>query len=162
MFALLVLALLSSSCRFHDLGFRQDRRIVIVSPAPRATVTLPLTIRWTFRDFAIATGDKPGGSFAVLVDRDPPPPGQTLHYYFRDRIGCSEPEGCPSIGDLEAIGVWPTTKASLSLPSIRQLLGGSGQNLDHHEVTIILLDASGRRIGESAFSTEFTVAGDSG
>jgi hypothetical protein len=106
-------------------------------PADHATVPEPLTVRWTATDFS-APRD---GSFAVFVDRDPMPPGASLADFAPH--------------DRDGIHVVDTT--SLRLDVLGRQVGVDPAEQDHHDVTVVLLDRQGHRIGEYAAYSEFTV-----
>lgn len=117
--------------------FRQSDRVQIVTPADHATVREPVTVSWDVKDFSPPRD----GSFAVFVDRDPMPPGEGLGYF--------DPH--------DRDGIHILTATSLRLPALGRLAGVDPAEQDHHDVTVVLLDAQGRRIGEYAAYAEFTV-----
>ncbi|TMC47774.1 MAG: hypothetical protein E6J14_14555 [Chloroflexi bacterium] len=117
--------------------FRQSDRIRVVSPQTYSTVREPLTIRWQARDFTPPRD----GSFAVFVDRDPMPPGESLDYFSRD--------------DRDRIHVLDQTWLHIDVLSPQ--VGVDPAEQHHHDVTIVLLDSRGARIGEYAGFTEFNV-----
>jgi hypothetical protein len=117
--------------------FRQSDRIQVVSPQTYSTVREPLTIRWQARDFT----PPQDGSFAVFVDRDPMPPGESLDYFSRQ--------------DRDRIHVLDQTWLHIDLLSPQ--VGVDPAEQHHHDVTIVLLDSRGDRIGEYAGFTEFNV-----
>ncbi len=75
----LLFVTLTSACGTEGLSFVADDRVEIVSPTDRAKVQLPFTVDWTAEGIA-------GGSFGVLVDRPPPPPGEKLEWLLRDDV----------------------------------------------------------------------------
>lgn len=150
MIAVAVAALLSG-CAVHGLALRQDTRLHIVEPADRSTVTLPLTLSWAIRDFAVASGR---GSFAIVVDRAPPRPGETLGWLFRGSRECRA-AGCLDPSFLAQRDVYETDRSVLAIDHVAHLSGRDRRAF--HEVTIVLLDSQGRRIGESAWSRQFLV-----
>lgn len=159
--ALVGLCAVLSGCVPEGLAFRTDDRLTIVRPADRATVSLPVTIDWDIQDFDI-TG--PGGDvqegegyFAVFVDATPIPPGKTLRYVARDDNSCREADGCPDEEYLSARGIYTTTDTELVLEQLpRPANEREGQERrERHRATIVLLDASGTRMGESAFEVVF-------
>lgn len=141
--AALALALLSSGA-LSACGpylFRQSDRLEIAAPASNSTVRQPLTIRWQAHDFA-APRD---GRYAVFVDRDPMGPGGSItDYAATDRAGIYVVDG-----------------TSLRLRLLLPLAGVDPAEQNHHDVTVVMLDRSGARIGEYAAFTEFTVASGS-
>ena len=133
------LALLATSCASGDLAFVQDERLEILEPPQRVKVTLPVTVRWRIEGFE-STGedgrsDPTAGSFAVFVNRTPVPPGEPLSWLAREDRRCKAIPGCPDevyLADRNAY-----------------------KGHETHEVTIVLLDGRGRRIGESAWHVTF-------
>lgn len=117
--------------------FRQSDRLQIATPANHATVSSPVTVTWDVKDFS-APRD---GSYALFVDRDPMPPGEGLGYFdSRDRDG-----------------IHVLTATSMKLAALNRRAGVDPAEQDHHDVTVVLLDQHGRRIGEYAAYAEFTV-----
>ena len=133
---LLVSMVATTGC--SDLLFRNDHRISITSPGSYATVGVPLTVTWTARDFS-APGD---GSYAIFLDRDPQPPGQTLAQFG----------GNP-------YDIFTSTQPRLTLQQIEPHQAADALERNQHDITVILLDRSGRRIGESQAFVQFNVRG---
>ena len=149
-----VLALLTSGCAVSGIAFRQDDRLSFVTPDDRDEVTLPLTVQWRVEDFEVGEGE---GSFAVFVDRAPQPPGKTLDWLARDDDSCRADDGCPDAEWFAERDVFPTTERSLT---IERLPARADDRRELHEVTVVLLDEDGRRVGETGWSIEFEVARD--
>lgn len=139
-----------AGCGTHGLSFRLDERVSLVSPSNHAKVDLPLSVRWTADDFSTTDG----ASFGVLVDRTPPPPGKTLAWLFRNDDSCGE-TGCEDTAYREQRGVFQTRTTEVVLEEVATI--GERNDGDGHEVTVILLDAQGRRVGEGAWSRQFRV-----
>ena len=136
-----------SACGIQGLNFVQDDRVEIVAPKNNATVTLPLTVRWTARDF--------DGSFAVLVDRAPPNPGKSLATLAEGDAVCEATPGCPDAAYLAGLRAYTTTDTSFEITQLPELT--EDRTREGHEVTIVLLDPAGKRIGESAFRVDFNI-----
>jgi len=156
---LLALCAAFSGCVPQGLAFKTDERLSFESPEDRATVRLPVTLDWDIRDFEITgPGAEPredAGYFAVFVDSSPMPPGKTLRSTASADNSCRAADGCPDEAYLRARGIYTTTETELVL---EQLPGSSGgDRRERHRATIVLLDASGRRIGESAFDIAFDI-----
>jgi hypothetical protein len=154
---LVLLPLLSSGC--GDLAFRVDERLTITTPENQSSTTLPVTVSWDVRDFdVVAPGSsaptKTAGYFAVFIDRAPMPPGKPVEWLAKGDDGCKASEGCPDASYLRSAGVLTTTERSVV---IEQLPRHTGTSKERHQVVIVLLDAAGRRIGESAYRVVFTV-----
>jgi hypothetical protein len=143
------------ACAVHGLSLVEDERVQILDPHDRAAVSLPLTIDWRAEDLARGEG---AGSFGVLVDRAPPPPGRSLAWLFRDADDCSGVTGCPDDAYLALRDVHHTTETSFVVDRVAPPASGHGRRF--HEVTIVLLDGDGRRVGEAAWSVRFAVAED--
>ncbi len=146
-----VALLAASAC--SNFQYRNDHRVEITSPKNRGTVTLPVDVRWTYKDFD-ATGpsgsrDKKHGYFAVFVDRSPMPAGQDLRWIGKGDRACVKTPGCPDVRYLTDHNVFTTTTpevklAALPAPSVHT-------KKEHHEITVVLLDGTVHRIGESAW-----------
>ena len=147
--AALVLAL-APACGVEGLNFVQDDRVRITAPRDRAEVRLPVTLRWSAKDF--------DGTYAVFVDRAPVPPGRTLAWLARDDDLCKETPGCPNTAWFNDRDVYATTSTELTIDDLPDLT--DGERRDFHEASVILLDDEGRRVGEAAFTVEFQVAHD--
>lgn len=117
--------------------FRQSDRLQITSPQNNSTVRQPLTVRWSAQDFS-APRD---GRFAVFVDRDPMGAGGNINDYAPSDRG----------------GIYLVAATSLKLTLLTPLAGVDPAEQNHHDVTVVMLDRSGARIGEYAAFTEFTV-----
>lgn len=155
-------ALTFTGCRTSGLAFRTDERVEITTPQQRSEVTLPFELTWTVRDFNITGADgsqlDDAGYFAVLVDTTPMPPGEDLEYYARDDPSCLDAPDCPDASYLADRSVYLTTKMSFQVTTLTDTRPADRQSApDDHEIVIVLLDGTSRRIGESAFKVDFTV-----
>jgi hypothetical protein len=155
----LVLAL--SGCAINGLSFRIDDRLQILRPADREAVSLPLTIEWDISDFEVTgpdgSDDPHRGYFGVFVDRAPQPPNETVEWFAKDDESCRPADGCPDEQYLADRGVHTTTDTEFVIETLPPPPTDQADRRELHEVTIVLLDGSGRRIGESAFTAEFEV-----
>lgn len=152
-----------ASCAVSGLEFRQDKRVSFVAPRYRQKVSLPVTVEWRADSFDV-TGPSPvarsdAGYFSVLVDVSPPPADETLVFYALDDRGCRRTQGCPDSAYLADRGIYTTTKTSLRIDDLGLAPGVDVDRGDRdlHNVTVILLDGRGRRIGESAWTQTFEV-----
>ena len=151
--AAVALSLLAGATGCADgLQFRHDERVRIVTPSERAEVRLPVRLRWR-ADVA------PGTIFGVFVDRHPMRPGQGLEDLAEEDRLCRRAAGCPDREWLERHRVHLTRRPSLTLRALPH--GGADGRGDRHEITIVLLDPRGRRIGESAWTRTLYAAGPS-
>jgi hypothetical protein len=148
---------LLSACVPEGLAFVKDDRLEITSPASRADVKPPVTISWKVRDFEVTgetgSGDDGAGYFAVFVDKAPVPPGRSLAWLARDDTHCLATRGCPNETYLADRGVYSTSETTLTLKRLPDLNAYQGH--ENHEVTVVLLDGTGHRIGESAWYVNF-------
>lgn len=153
------LCLALSGCVAQGLAFRADDRLTITSPKDRAEVTLPLTVSWQIRDFRIERGTgATGGSagyFAVFVDQAPVPPGKPLSWVARKDRTCRASDGCPDAQFLASRGIYSTTDTHITFEQLPR--PADSNQKERHSVTVILLDPSGHRIGESAFQVDVVV-----
>lgn len=148
-----LIAIVVSSCNTGWMQYRNDHRITITQPRDRSTVSLPFTVRWTYRDFKVTgpTGerDRKAGYFGVFVDRSPMPAGQHLSWLAKDDPSCTKTDGCPDERYLADRNVFTTTEPELVVTTLPTTDVRTAT--ERHEVTVILLDGTGRRIGESAW-----------
>lgn len=154
--ALAVLA--CSACIPDHYAFLVDDRLTITSPKNLDEVTLPVTIRWKIEDFDVVEPGSPvrdsAGYFGVFVDREPMPAGEDLRWLARKDTACEASAGCPDKQYLADRDVHVTTDTELVLEDLEE--GPEGRR-ERHTVTIVLLDPTGKRIGESAFYVDFEV-----
>ncbi len=146
-----LLAALASGCTFSGLALEQDKRLEIIAPPLRATIDMPYTFRWTMRDFA-------QGSFVLFFDGSPVRPNTHLRELAADDLPCRRIAGCPDDAWFNARYVFRTTQTSLRVDGLldtRPLK--RPQAPDRHELTIVLVDDDGVRIGESAWTVDFFV-----
>ena len=150
-------ALVLSSCTVSNVQFRTDDRLRISAPRSRAVVSAPVTVRWSMRDFEPGgldgSTDSGRGAFVVFVDRAPMPAGKDLKWLARDDTSCDLDPRCPDEKYLAERGVYVTTEPSLEIPSLPPAADGVGN--EQHYVNVVLVDGSGRRIGESAWYRQF-------
>lgn len=149
---LLIGALALPSCGVSGLSFVTDNRVRIVAPTENATVALPLRLTWSARDY--------GGSFVVLFDRSPMRPNQTLRSLVPEDDPCRTQVDCPDAQWLSERNVYVTDETRLVVENLPDLRGDNDRAKDRHDVTIVLLDEEGQRMGESAFTREFIVERD--
>lgn len=143
------------ACGVHGLSFVQDERVDIVAPRDRHEATLPVTVDWTVKDFPVGAGQ---GSFGVFVDRAPQPSGKTLAWLFRGDAGCrgSSKPLCAKRDFLAQRNVFSTTRTAFTVENVNRQ-PDNGRRRQFHEVTVVLLDHAGRRVGEGAWSVQFEV-----
>jgi hypothetical protein len=163
--ALALIAVLAlSSCgltHLQDLNFRVDKRLSFVSPKARTTVHQPVTITWTMKDFtAQAQGSAPphrdAGYFAVFVDQTPIRPGHTMDDVAAGDPYCQRLKTCPDRRYLADHHVYTTTQTQMKFPLLPNITG-SKQSLQLHTFTVVLMDTSGHRIGESAWELDLRI-----
>jgi len=156
---LLTTTSLAGCARYDDLLFRQDHRLTFTAPPSYEQVELPVTVSWTMTDFEVLPPDsdaepsEQAGYFAVFVDQAPVKPGHTLDDVADDDPACERAPRCPDRRYLNSKGVYPTRQTTLTLESVLPL--SSREDVHLHEVTVILLDSEGRRIGEYAWYRRF-------
>lgn len=119
-----------------ELQFIDDGSLTITFPPDRSVVSLPLVVRWE----AVALVD--GQRYGVFVDRTPQRPGDTIEAAF-------------DVEDRAGIHVVDEPRITLEQVAIRG--GVPSRESDQHEVTVVVLDAQGRRVGERAAVIAFEV-----
>ncbi|MEU5863250.1 hypothetical protein ABZ815_18915 [Nonomuraea sp. NPDC047529] len=144
-----------------DLNFRVDDRLRVVGPEARSTVRTPVTVTWTMDDFRIAAAgsESPSheaGYFAIFVDQPPIEPGHTMDDVAEGDPFCEGSPSCPDETYLTSHDIYTTTNQSFEIPSIPNLPGHK-EDSQLHTVTIVLMDTSGRRIGESAWDLDVRI-----
>lgn len=147
---------LAPACGVDGLAFKEDTRVEVVRPGDRDEVRLPLTIDWTVEEFEVGRGQ---GSFGLVLDQAPPRPGKTLAWLYRGDRSCRGDTGealCETAEFLASRRVYTTTETKFTLDRVPRL-SGDDRRRQFHEVTLILLDAAGRRVGEGAWSVQFEV-----
>lgn len=158
--ALITLIGVLVGCGVRSLNFRQDDRVTITSPAERSQVEPPVTVAWTVENFEIVGRDgsrrEDAGYFGLLLDRPPPPPGRTQEWLIREDLVCEADPECPNEEYLAQRGIHSTQETELTIESIPDP-NPSLDRREFHQVTIVLLNGRGQRIGESAFIVEFEV-----
>lgn len=141
------------------LTFRPDRRLSMVSPEEEEEVRLPLQVTWEVDDFALEDGNH----FGVFVDTDIPSPDKIV----RLRVCGTREQLPPTPGEFRGVcrdqreRIFFTTDTSFTLECFEPRFNLGARRLNDHRVTVILLDAENRRVGEAAASVPFQVdAGD--
>lgn len=157
----ITLLIVVPACGVNGLSFKQDKRVEITSPSDRASVRLPVTVKWKVTDDFDITGNdgsrkEDSGYFGVFVDSAPPPPHKTFAWIARNDPFCRPSQGCPGTDYFTQLNIFSTTETSIVLTRIPDLNPQSDRR-DFHQVTVILLNGRGERIGESAFRVEFEV-----
>jgi hypothetical protein len=161
--ALAALAISLSGCALAHPGslqWRVDKRLHFVSPEARAKVGQPVTISWRMTDFRVAPlGSEPPskdvGYFAIFVDRGPLKPGQTMQSVVGGATYCRQIPRCTSRSELRQRNVFTTTATSFRFPVIPDLTTDDSVQL--HTFTIVLMDTSGHRIGESSWELDLRI-----
>ncbi|MBI4932731.1 MAG: hypothetical protein HY828_02560 [Actinobacteria bacterium] len=152
--ALVAVAVGLSGCATGDLSFRQDVRLSIVDPADRSDVAQPFEVRWTLRD------PRPNElQFAMLVDQRPPRPGQSIESLLPDEVRDSTRcDAACRTAALAARGVTVTTDTASVVERLARRHGVSAERRRRHEVSVIVLDADLRRVGEAIAVVEVDAA----
>jgi hypothetical protein len=157
----LVMCAALTACVPQGLAFQVDDRLTFSTPEDRSEVSLPVTLDWEIRDFEVvepgqSRPSEDAGYFAVFVDAAPMPPGKPLRWLARKDTSCRESEGCPDAEYLSSRGVYTTTDTRLVLDQLPRLSNDEDRR-ERHRAVVVLLNAEGERIGESAFEIEFDV-----
>ena len=148
--AVLALFALLGGCGVNGLAFREDQRLSIAQPRDRQSVSLPVKVAWDVEG-KLAQG---AYTYGVVVDRTPPPPGKRLEWLFRDDGLCGD-AGCTDAAYRAQRGVFETEATSIVIAEMPSNV--ERRDDADHEATVFLIDADGRRVGESAWTVEFSV-----
>lgn len=152
------LAAALAGCGVGDLQFRNDDRLSFSSPGDRQRVTLPVTVSWSMEDFQAVgldgSSSEGKGVYAVFVDRAPMPVGKDVTWLARDDRSCLRDPRCPNPTYLSEQGVYLTTTPQVVVDRLPD--AGDGVGDEQHYVNVVLLDGTGKRIGESAWYRPFT------
>jgi len=152
-------ALLASGCSVHGLSFVEDDRLSLQAPSDGASVTLPVRVSWSVKDFTVTGPTEHAASgtgyFGVFVDRAPPAPGDTVESLVRNDKACKAIAGCPNVEFLAHRGAYTTTATNFVLDRLPDI--STTDEHGSHDVIVVLLDGAGRRIGEGAVHAEFRV-----
>ncbi len=150
---LAALTFLASACIPEGLAFVQDDRLEIVAPEDHTTVKAPFTLDWRVEDFEVTGPDgqsrDDAGYFGIFIDASPVPPGKTLEWIAHEDRQCRGDSTCPNKAYLADRGVYAATETSFTVRRLTDLDAYGGH--ERHEISVILLDGTGRRIGESAW-----------
>lgn len=139
---------LLAGCAASGLSFFKDERVSIRAPGDNARVRLPVQVSWESSGF--------DGQYAVFFDRSPIRRGRDLLSLVPDTDPCRAEESCPTpqwLAQRDIYVVDGTELAVNALPDRR----GNKRSEDRHQLTIVLLNREGRRVGEGAFVREFIV-----
>jgi hypothetical protein len=147
--AVLAASIVLAGCgvRTSGLAFRSNSHFHFLAPAELAVVTTPVTIKW-------AMSGEPATSFAVFLDRAPIKPGQTVDAIANGDTSCLAIRHCPNRSYLAEHGVFSTDRQSLRLRNVPSR-NDTADHLQVHNVTVVLLDRSGRRVSESYWQWSF-------
>ena len=141
------------ACGSGHFQFVADHRLHITAPRARSTVSLPMTVRWSFDDFQVG---QVAGSFGVFIDRTPIPAGKDLKWVARKDESCQPRTGCPDESYFTSRQIFTTTKSEMTFAQLPKP-GSHYRGPENHTVTVVLLDADGHRVGESAWYVDFKV-----
>lgn len=158
----LVVGVVLSGCGItrvdSPLTFSADRRLDITSPEPEADLGLPVRVRWEADDFPL----RDGNHFGVFVDRVPIGPRRSV----RLRI-CTEGEKLPpQAGSFRKVckddrtSIFFTSEPSIALPCFEPRFDVPERARNTHTVSVVLLDAEDRRVGEAVDTVKFEVDAD--
>jgi hypothetical protein len=153
-------ALAATGCTdLSQLQFHVDHYVKFTAPEARSKTTLPVKLQWQVDGFRVAgptSGEPPtkdAGYFALFVDRAPIKPGQSLAAVAGDDAACLPPD-CPDKQYLADRQVYTTDKDHYTLHQVFTI-EDNRDDWQLHDVTIVLLDTSGHRIGEHAYYRSF-------
>jgi hypothetical protein len=122
------------------LEFEQDHRLSFITPASDQLTHLPVTISWTMKT--------PGSyHFGVFIDKQAVKVGHNIDSVLPDGTR-------PTRALLAEDNVYETDQDHVTLRIVPDLQYDRASR-QRHDATIVLLDANGNRINESAWVREF-------
>lgn len=146
--AVLAVVLCASSCTAD--GLTRDQALRIVSPSARGAVRLPFTITWR----AV-----PGRRVLLLIDHAPMRPGAPLRSLVPESDPCRSEPGCPDATWLNERHVYVSGGTSITVDTLADNRPNNRTH-DRHEITAVVVDQAGTRVGSAAAVREFTVERD--
>ncbi len=152
---LIVVALLAAGCSqfaTDGISFVHDDRLQITHPADGSEIRLPVTVEWE-------DAGPDGGTYVVVVDRSPQPPGESPAWFARDDEACDADDGCPDAGYLARRGVYITADTEIVLEVLPRVRSGRDRG-GLHSIVVVVLDGEGKRRGEEAASIDIEVSID--
>jgi hypothetical protein len=133
--------------------FTADRSLRFVAPVQMSTVIAPVEVSWRTDHLPLHAAQ-----FLVFIDTPPIHPGQNLRAIASGDPSCVPKAGCPNAAYLAARDVFITTRDRVSVPFVAALSGLEGHDsLAIHQLTVVLVDAHGTRVGEYAYTVQFRV-----
>ena len=124
-----------AGCGSEPYLFVQSDDLTITTPSSNAQVALPLLVRWHVKNI-------PASSYAVYIDATPMGPGQGIDDRAQDKSQ-----------------LILTTAGQVILDKLPTKPGVDAAERNQHEIVVVALDASGRRIGEEAAYIDVQVDG---
>jgi hypothetical protein len=151
-----LVAVLCTGCAVNGLAFKANDSVKILSPVDQSTAHLPLHVRW-----ASSIPAKENVEYAVFLDSSPMAPGQNFLDWIPSDDPCHQERGCPNTQWLNQHFIYVTTRKHVTIPLLpppsNQTDAAEVRNSYH--VTIVLLNKkTGRRLGESAWSSTVVVS----
>jgi hypothetical protein len=149
--AVVVALVALAGCSTQGLALEQPDRVHNLRPAMFSTTSAPSTVSWD------APSLPDGQRYLVLVDQQPMPPGGTIRSLTDDV--CRRTPHCPDQTYLKQHYLYLARGNRARVQSFP--LGSPfpvDDLADWHQVTVVVVDRHGRRVGEDAWMTRFAVA----
>lgn len=135
-----------TACRGWEGPLIADTRVKILEPKPGATVTGPVTVRWSS---TFEPGPSSGLWFVVYVDFSPTPPNQSM--LGAADGACSTVPECIERGLINGPNIFLTDQHSVDAGTLPP---GAGPE---HRFTIILVNEQGVRQGQVGWNASIRV-----
>lgn len=150
-----------TACSAQGIALETNRSLTLLAPTDGGTVAMPFSVQWRVDNAALRQQLASGARrLAIFFDRSPMPPGETFHAVADKE--CRQTPGCPDTAYLTDRDIFVATASSLPLSSFQvddlPDTRTPHQRKDQHQLTIVVVDASGRRVGEAAFEAEFDIS----
>jgi hypothetical protein len=144
------LCLVLAGCGVGSVALRQPQHLTIRASGGNGVRRLPFTVSWSSTYPA-------GTEYVLFLDQAPIPPDQDMRYVAEQLhdTSCLIQPGCPDAAYLDNLNIFTTTKTSYVFSTLP--ISGNRDNVSLHELTIVALDRSGRRIGEASATMSFRI-----
>jgi len=165
---LVAFAFLAASCQTSGMSFTRDTRLSIEAPRSRATLDLPVVVRWKPSVSLEASMTRSNGDqyYGVFVDRDPVRAGNDISAMVDTE--CRRTPGCGTESWFNDRGVYFTRGTSVTLDDLEDKRDDRArEKRDLHQVTVVVMRRAenrvlsavidGTRDGEGAETVQFWI-----
>jgi hypothetical protein len=166
---LVALLFFAASCQTSGMSFTRDARLAIEAPHERATLQLPVDVRWRPSASLEASMRRSNGDqyYGVFVDREPVRSGNDISAMVDSE--CRRTPGCGTESWFNDRGVYFTRDTSVTINDIQDKRDDRARETrDLHQVTVVVMRRAEKRVltsvidgtrdGEGAEMVEFWIS----